>query len=107
MRFLSKGIGGMVVTDGCVCFSIRWVHVDCVRQEGTNPDTQLQDGYTCRACKQVEEETRHSQPVSSQEASLTDPKPAEGEYTAHSAQHASELLVSLAVCSIICRASVE
>nr|XP_005162602.1 histone-lysine N-methyltransferase 2C isoform X1 [Danio rerio] len=59
------------------CTCKRWVHVDCVRQEGTNPDTQLQDGYTCRACKQVEEETRHSQPVSSQEASLTDPEPAE------------------------------
>ncbi len=55
--------------------SFRWVHVDCERQEGTDPDTQVQDGYTCRVCKQVEEESRHNQPVS------TDPEPAEGEYT--------------------------
>ncbi len=55
--------------------------MDCEKQEGTDPDTQVQDGYTCRVCKQVEEENRHDQPVSSQEASFTDPEPAEGEYT--------------------------
>ncbi len=55
--------------------------MDCEKQEGTNPDTQVHDGYTCRVCKQVEEENRHNQPVSSQEALFTDPEPAEGEYT--------------------------
>uniref|UniRef100_A0A9J8DE02 [histone H3]-lysine(4) N-methyltransferase n=1 Tax=Cyprinus carpio carpio TaxID=630221 RepID=A0A9J8DE02_CYPCA len=59
------------------CTCKRWVHVDCDRQEGADPDTQMQDGYTCSVCKHVEEESRQNQPVSSQEASFTDPEPAE------------------------------
>ncbi|XP_052398392.1 histone-lysine N-methyltransferase 2C isoform X7 [Carassius gibelio] len=54
------------------CTCKRWVHVDCDRQEGADPDTQMQDGYTCRVCKHVEEESRHNQ-----QASFTDPEPAE------------------------------
>ncbi|XP_016298872.1 histone-lysine N-methyltransferase 2C-like isoform X4 [Sinocyclocheilus anshuiensis] len=64
------------------CTCKRWVHVDCDRQEGADPDTQMQDGYTCRVCKHVEEESRHNQPVSSQEASFTDPEPAEDVFMA-------------------------
>ncbi|XP_051738984.1 histone-lysine N-methyltransferase 2C isoform X6 [Ctenopharyngodon idella] len=64
------------------CTCKRWVHVDCERQEGADPDTQVQDGYTCRVCKQVQEESRHNQPISSQEPSLTDPEPVEDVFVA-------------------------
>ncbi|ROL51048.1 Histone-lysine N-methyltransferase 2C, partial [Anabarilius grahami] len=64
------------------CTCKRWVHVDCERQEGADPDTQVQDGYTCRVCKQVQEESRHNQPISSQEPSLTDPEPIEDVFVA-------------------------
>lgn len=91
--------------DGChrwlfiVCF--RWVHVDCERQEGTDPDTQVQDGYTCKVCKQVEEESRHNQPISSQEASFTDPEPTEGEYTSLSTWCTSDGVIIHTVGSIV------
>lgn len=89
----------MVVTDGGLLYFIRWVHVDCERQEGA--DTQVQDGYTCRVCKQVQEESRHNQPISSQEPSLTDPEPIEGEYKSLSTRHTSDVFVSLVVGSVI------
>nr|XP_055037820.1 histone-lysine N-methyltransferase 2C isoform X4 [Misgurnus anguillicaudatus] len=52
----------------------RWVHADCEKQVGSGPNTQVQDAYICSVCKQVEEETRNKQPVSTQETSLTDPE---------------------------------
>ncbi|XP_043083004.1 histone-lysine N-methyltransferase 2C-like [Puntigrus tetrazona] len=73
--------GGPLDKHSC-CTCKRWVHVDCERREGADPDTQVQDGYTCRVCKQVEEESRHNQPVSSQEALFTDPEPAEDVFMA-------------------------
>lgn len=84
-----------------VNFSIRWVHVDCERQEGADPNSQVQDGYTCRVCKQVQEESGHNQPISSQEPSLADPEPIEGEYMSLSTPHTSDVFVSLAVGCII------
>lgn len=97
--YLDWGIDGC--HRGLFIVSFRWVHVDCERQEGTDPDTQVQDGYTCRVCKQVEEESRHNQPVSSQEASFTDPEPAEGEYTSLSTWCTSDGVVIHTVSSVV------
>jgi len=68
--------------------------VDCGRQEGADPNNEVQDGYTCRVCKQVQEESGHNQPISSQEPSLSDPEPIEGEYMPLSTPHTSDVFVS-------------
>ncbi|XP_065150686.2 histone-lysine N-methyltransferase 2C isoform X3 [Paramisgurnus dabryanus] len=56
------------------CTCKRWVHADCEKQVGSDPNTQVQDAFICSVCKQVEEETGHEQPVSAQETSLADPE---------------------------------
>ncbi|XP_051970833.1 histone-lysine N-methyltransferase 2C-like [Xyrauchen texanus] len=69
-------------TDGpsdthCCSTCKRWVHVNCERQEGDEPDAQAQNVYTCSLCKQEEEETQHCQPISRLEALIADPEPVE------------------------------
>ncbi|XP_051538392.1 histone-lysine N-methyltransferase 2C-like isoform X2 [Myxocyprinus asiaticus] len=77
----SQDTDGPTDTNSCSTCK-RWVHVNCERQEGGDPDAQVQDGYTCSVCKQVEEETQHNKPVSRQEALLTKSEPVEDVFMA-------------------------
>ncbi|TRY85076.1 hypothetical protein DNTS_020863, partial [Danionella cerebrum] len=92
----SQESGSSVEKHTC-CICTRWVHVDCAKQESSYPNSLMQNSYTCSGCKQAEEASGHSQPVNCQEASLTDPEPAEGEYTSVSTQHMADGIVSLDV----------
>ncbi|XP_047667134.1 histone-lysine N-methyltransferase 2C isoform X10 [Tachysurus fulvidraco] len=57
----------------------RCVHAECVKQD----DSELQDGYTCSVCKQVEQDSsEHAHIHAVQDAVLTDPDAAQGAFAA-------------------------
>ncbi|XP_036437673.1 histone-lysine N-methyltransferase 2C isoform X1 [Colossoma macropomum] len=70
-----RGQDGDAPKDTLTCKTCkRWVHVECERRDDSDPSAQVQDGYTCSVCKQVE---TGGQAQAAQETTLDDPEAAE------------------------------
>ncbi|XP_053350621.1 histone-lysine N-methyltransferase 2C isoform X4 [Clarias gariepinus] len=70
--------------DTLVCSTCkRCVHAECVERDGPEPGAQVQDGYTCSACKRPDQDgTEDAQVDAVRDAVLSEAEAAEGAFMA-------------------------